>query len=78
MTDKKKIPVHRLRVGDRVQYVDLEGIRETTVAGLVRGNRARLMGFYPIRAGDVEPRLAITIDRIIAAWRPQAVTPSAA
>jgi hypothetical protein len=79
MADEKKIPVHRLRVGDCVQYLDLDdGIRESTIAGLVRGNRTRLIGFYPIRKSDVEPKLAITIDRIVKAWRPQTAAPSAA
>jgi hypothetical protein len=79
MANEKKIPFHRLRVGDCVQYLDLDdGIRESTVAGLVRGNCARLIGFYPIRKSDVEPKLAITIDRIVKAWRPQATATSAA
>ena len=55
-----------LRIGDRVKYRNLDGdIAESDVVKLLRDKLARIVGFYPLRTGDVDPNLAVTLDRIV-------------
>ena len=73
MTDEATIKVKDLRVGDRVSYRDLENmVVQSTVRTLVRGKDARLVGFYPAKTNEFGPRVAISVDRIVKAWRPSA------
>jgi hypothetical protein len=65
----QRVAANDLRVGDRVLYKGLDGVQESIVVGLVRGQRAQLVGFYPTRLSDVEPKIAITVDRILQVWR---------
>ena len=73
MTDEAPIKAKDLRVGDRVSYRDLENtVVQSTVRSVVRGRDARLVGFYPARTNELEPRVAVSVDRIVKAWRPSA------
>ena len=78
MTDDATIKVKDLRVGDHVSYRDLENmVVQSTVRTLVRGKDARLVGFYPAKTNEFGPRVAISVDRIVKAWRLNAPSPEA-
>ena len=76
MTDDATIKVKDLRVGDHVSYRDPENtVVQSTVQSLVRGRDARLVGFYPAKKNELGPRVAVSVDRIVKAWRPSARRP---
>ena len=78
MTDDAAIKVKDLRVGDHVSFRDAENtVVQSTVQSLVRGRDARLVGFYPAKKSELGPRVAVSVDRIVKAWRPSASAPDA-